>query len=118
VTYLLRERSITRSKLEYPTADVSFAFLTIIDKTLTCQFIRGVIIGTRDSFADKAVFGGAQVNQNPSLYARYQDYNNSYDNILNPVNVGTDHQLEKIVAGSITALAKEAVDINASRGEG
>jgi hypothetical protein len=110
--------SITRAKLEYPTVDVSFAYLASINKTLYVSHrVYSYDVLTRDSFADKAVWAAVQVNRSPQIIARVRDYNNRYNNGYNPSLATADHVIERIVAGTATCIATEAIDIdNSGRG--
>ncbi|MEM1523418.1 MAG: hypothetical protein QXU69_10335 [Thermofilaceae archaeon] len=110
--------SVTRAKLEYPTANVSFAYLASIDKVVYCSsYTWGFFTLVRDVFADKAVFAAVQINAHPNLAARVQDYNDFYYNQYNPGASGADHSLLKLVAGAVASLATEAIDID-NKGRG
>jgi hypothetical protein len=107
------DSSVTRGKLEYPTVDVSFAYLASISKAkYVTERAYGYLVLARDAFADKAVWCAVQVNAYPTLHGRLQDYYNFYDDGYNPGASAGDHYLEKIVAGSGTRLATEAIDID------
>ena len=110
--------SVTRTKLEYPTTDVSFAYLSAINKTVYGRVgSQGYVILVRDSFTDKAVWAGVQVNATPMIYGRYQNNANTYHNSLNPGGASTDHLLYKVVNNSWTNISTENIDINnAGRG--
>jgi len=110
--------SVTRGKLEYPTVDVNFAYLAMINKVVYgSENVYGYTVLTRDRFTDKAVWAGVQVNAASTITGRYQDRNNLYLAQLNPVNSASDHLLIKISAGTRTTLATEAIDIdNSGRG--
>jgi hypothetical protein len=112
------DATITRDKLEYPTVDVSFAYLCAINKVMFVSHIAfGVMVITRDSFGNKALFGACQVNNVPVIGARITDRNNMYFNQYNPTFTASDHILAKVVAGTATTLATEAIDIdNSGRG--
>jgi len=64
------DRAVTRAKLEYPTVDVSFAYLATIDQVLYCARSAVGCFMTRGSLADKAVFGACQVNAIPEMAGR------------------------------------------------
>lgn len=107
------DRSITRSKLEYPTADVSFAYLAAIDKVVYCSFNAwGIAVLARSAFADKAVFAAVQHNAYLFLAARLQSYNNLYYNQYELPDTAADHDICKVVSGTISTIATEAVDID------
>ena len=109
------DRSVTRAKLEYPTEDVTFAHLAVIDKLqYSSHSSYGGLVITLDSFADKAVEAVVMPSDYPCTFARHQDKDNSYYNILAPPASTEDHMLRKISAGSSTTLASEAVDIDAT----
>ncbi|MEL9929594.1 MAG: hypothetical protein QXF50_01685, partial [Sulfolobales archaeon] len=117
-TAKIADGNVTRAKLEYPTSNVSFAYLAAIDKVMYVSFgTWGVRVLTRDSFTDKAVFAAVQVNAYPAVFARVQDYNNSYESLYNPAASTADHFIEKLSAGSFTTLATESIDID-TKGRG
>jgi hypothetical protein len=105
--------TIPRSNLEYPTENVSFAYLAAINK-LTWGDAFGpysyAFIGTIDSFTDKAVELPGRDNA-LTCCGRYVDLNNQYINWLNSGGATADHKISEIIAGAITGLAAEAVDI-------
>jgi len=106
---------IARSQLEYPTVDVNFAYLALINKVVYGSGnVYGYTVLTRDSFTDKTVWAGVQVNAYPSVIGRYQDRNNSYSSTYNPSASTSDHALHKCSAGTYTTLATEAIDIDTS----
>jgi hypothetical protein len=110
--------SVTRAKLEYPTVDVSFSYLAAIDKVVySARGTSGLAVLARDAFADKAVFGAVQVNAYPSVIGRLSDRINLYESIYNPGASTADHVLQKLVGGTLTTLATEAIDID-KRGRG
>ena len=110
--------SVTRAKLEYPTVDVNFAYLAMINKVVYgSMIVFGYTVLTRDSFTDKAVWAGVQVNMSSTIIGRYQDRNNLYYAEYIPPNSASDHALWKCSAGTRTMLASEAIDIdNSGRG--
>ncbi len=104
---------ISRSMLEYPTAGVSFAYLAAIDKVVWTQRTNsGNICATRDSFADKSVIACVQTNNYSNLMARIQNATNMYYSEYNLAASTADHKIYKISAGTFTALASEAVDLD------
>jgi signal peptidase I len=108
------DQSVTRTKLEYPTADVSFAYLASINKTgYVSHYIWGYLVVTGNSFTDKAVWQAVQSNDYPTGVARLQNYMNDYFNFFNLGASTADHRLLKIVNATQTTLATEAVDLDA-----
>ncbi|MEM4896137.1 MAG: hypothetical protein QXQ93_07130 [Ignisphaera sp.] len=113
-TAKIADGAVTRAKLEYPTVDVSFAYLAAIGKTKggyhypTNSY--GVGILTSDSFTDKAVdawvwdrYGG--------IMGRYVDRNNSYQAQFDSSKATSDYTLRRIVGGTEIVIASESVDI-------
>jgi len=107
--------SVTRGKLEYPTVDVSFTYLAAIGK-LVCdnrQFIAHTCILTADEFADKAIewwgVGDYSVGN-----ARFADMDNFYQANQDSGRTTEDFLMCKNVAGVVTILGVEAVDLGAS----
>jgi hypothetical protein len=110
--------SVTRVKLEYPTADVSFAYLSAINKVVgVTRYTWSFWVATRDSFTDKAVFQMGQVNQWPVNGGRIVDRSDYYEHAINTGASAADHFLRKQVGSTTTTLATEAVDLDSS-GEG
>jgi len=119
-TLEIPDRSITRSKLEYPTEGVSFPYLASINMVV---YVRTDVAGlsyaviTRDVFADKAVWAAVQVQNLAKIFARVINSANFYKTELTPSNLGDDHKLQKVVGGTATTLGIEAIDIdNSGRG--
>jgi len=110
--------SVTRTKLEYPTVDVSFAYLASINKVKYSSFsTSGYIVLTGDTFTDKAVWAATQVNALAIILGRYQDYRNAYYSQYNPAANKADHTLVRLSAGTATTIATEAIDID-NKGRG
>jgi hypothetical protein len=106
------DRSITREKLEYPTADVSFAYLAAINQLRYIDFFSwSYAILTKDIFADKAVWAAVKTYNTPMTVGRLRNIDNTYFNELYPPASFSDHRLYKRHAGSITTLAIEYVEI-------
>jgi len=111
-------RGVLRSGMEYPTEDVSFAYLAGINKLKGCGYT-GVTYSqlmcylTLDSFTDKAIRNwGVPLRYSYGIcYLRYQDSSASYFNALRPASSTSDHVIMK----SGTELASEAVDISERR---
>jgi hypothetical protein len=112
------DSSVTRGKLEYPTVDVSFTYLSAINKVKGCSFgVWGYMLLTYDSFSDKSVFAFLQVNDHALNIGRASDKNNMYWCKFSPSQATADHRLEKYVAGTTITLAYESIDIdNSGRG--
>jgi hypothetical protein len=110
--------SVTRAKLEYPTESVSFAYLSAINRVKGCSLLSyGYVLLTYDSFSDKSVFAFQQVNDHTHNVGRLSDKSNMYWGKFSPSRATTDHLIEKLVAGTTTTLATEAIDIdNSGRG--
>jgi len=103
--------SVTRAKLEYPTVNVSFAYLDAINKTVIAESWRGVAILTSDSFTDKAVQTGACGVYAGQPYGRFNGFGNYYVTSHDIANNTADHELFKIVNGTPTRFGYEAVDL-------
>jgi len=106
------DRSITRDKLEYPTEDVTFAYLAVINKTEPVEARFSALIATVDVFTDKAVQNVVVGDAIMSVYGRYNGSEDSYYQQHAPVLSTNDHRLIKIVNGSETVLASESVDLD------
>jgi hypothetical protein len=106
--------TITRAKLEYPTEDVSFAYLSSINKTSggnhSPETSYGVVTATVDSFADKAVDAWIW-DRYAGISGRYVNRQNSYLIQLISSHSTADFLIYKIYASTWYALAHEAVDI-------
>lgn len=106
--------TIPRTKLEYPTVDVSFAYLSAINK-LNFDIGAGAsrslanFVLTLDSFTDKAV--KCQCVDETGLFGRWVDLNNWYELFLNSSASTADLRINVIIAGTSTNIASEAVDI-------
>jgi hypothetical protein len=112
------DQSVTRAKLEYPTVDVSFAYLAAIGKVnYVSKYTCGYAFVTSDAFGDKAVWAAVQVNTYSEMMTRVQNFANHYYNGCNPGATTADHYLYKLVNGTSTALATEAIDID-NKGRG
>jgi hypothetical protein len=117
-TLEIPDRSITRAKLEYPTENVSFAYLASIDKVgvspiSTDRTCNGFL--TLDSFADKAVTALIW-DRAGTIFGRYINNSNWYRILLDNARATTDFTLGKYVGGTWTAITSEAVDISANYG--
>jgi len=107
--------SITRNKLEYPTQDVSFAYLASINKVRYCSFMElSYLVVARDSFTDKAVWAVVQPNTIPKVVGRLQNKNNTYFSWCHIPPVTRDHILTRIDNRRWVDLAVEAIDLDLS----
>jgi hypothetical protein len=112
-TTKIADLTVTRAKLEYPTVDVSFSYLSAINKTKYSAYLSySYVVLTKDAFSDKAVWQATQVNTIPMCHGRHQDYRNFYHNHYNPGAATMDHELIKTVGASQTRLGYESIDIN------
>jgi len=106
---------IARSQLEYPTEDVTLAYLAAINKVnfdvVAAGGARpyGEWVVTSDSFTDKAVKN--QCTDGTGLLGRYVDELNWYEALLDSGATTADFQINIQSAGSSSTLASEAVDI-------
>jgi hypothetical protein len=112
------DRSIGRIKLEYPTENVSFAYLSAINRVrvVSHQGAWSGAVLTYDVFADKAVIALVQPNNNMVLKARVNTAVDYYRQATFLDRAADDHRIEKSVAGTLSGLAREAVDLD-SRGQ-
>jgi len=111
---------VGREHLEYPTEDVSFAYLASIGKLeLQTLFPIGLAgVATIDTFADKRIEGVPSCGVSGSdivIGIRIVDENNNYHAMLNATVATGDHQIRQLVAGTITSLATEAVDLEENK---
>jgi len=104
--------SITRAKLEYPTVDVSFAYLTAIDRVVI-PAVSGFItpfVQTVDVFADKGMRYNACGNRS-RCHGRVSGSN--YYTQAHDYGLATqDHHISKCVGGTETRMAYEALDLD------
>jgi hypothetical protein len=110
---------IARSQLEYPTVDVTLAYLAAINKlqyagsNVLAGNAKFTFIVTADSFTDKAILSYSCGLHDKGNLGRLQNYSNYYFDTLDPNIQTADHKLCKIIANTLTTLATEAVDIDA-----
>jgi hypothetical protein len=112
--------SITKAKLEYPTTNMSFTYLSFIDKANTAPANRVLVddivtIITTDVFTDKAIRGNLRSLYSFVARANYDPANRRYDYYhieWNAAYSTTDHSLQKVIGGIRTVLSTEAVDLN------
>ena len=113
--FTLADRSVTRLKLEYPTEDVSFAYLASIEKTRVfrdTRFVANWTILTYDTFTDKAVEAYYVINTCDITFVRH-NLGDRYLVLINPALPNQDHRILKHVAGIDSVLGTEAVDLTA-----
>ena len=112
--------SITRVKLEYPTVDVSMLYLYMIGKAFVdvASGDRFTFVITVDSFANKQICGPQLMKAAESRY--YEGFfgrcgadprANSYVTWIDTNMTTADVILAKIVAGTVTNLGTQAVDL-------
>jgi len=106
---------LKRSQLEYPTEDVSFAYLAAIDKlkfdhTHHTFWEPEIYVTTVDSFTDKAIQD--QKSDRSHINVRIVDYSNLYNFTLDSSKATADFLIHRLVADVQTDIASEAVDIN------
>jgi len=108
---------VKRSDLEYPTEDVNFPYLAIINK-LFFEYDESSepAIFTLDSFTDKAIKTWGLTRSSDYVWgrmmARRVDMNNKYFVQLMDNQSTKDFILFKMVDGTVTELGYEAVDLN------
>ena len=104
---------VLRSGMEYPTEDVSFAYLAAINKVSAwisgTGYTEGMVVSCSDSFTDKAV--ERLMRDGSSVMGRHQDQSNFYNASLSSGRTTADFFLYKESSGSGSYLASEAVDI-------
>jgi len=112
------DESVTRTKLEYPTVDVTIGYLIAINK-LELNYRYGYpIITTIDSWADRRLEGvasGGSYWMDGGFYLRFVDDKNWYFNRLYIPDASSDNAILKCVAGTETRLAYEPVDLTDHR---
>jgi len=110
------DQLVARAMMEYPTVDVTFQYLQAINKIDFIARHRGLakcpIIGPVDTFADKAieVLRGEQ----GLIYGRIVDDNNFYAANIWSARTTADFYMLKIIAGTITELGYESIDLSAN----
>jgi hypothetical protein len=121
-TLEIPDRSITRTKLEYPTEDVSLAYLVSIDKATHAPInLQGtddyVTIVTVDSFTDKAIRSNLRNIYSLIARANYDVANRRFSMYAIDWWTGyssQDHYLRRFnsATNGYTTLAVEAVDLS------
>jgi hypothetical protein len=122
ITLTIPDRSIARTKLEYPTENVSLAYLVSIDKATHAPInLQGtddyVTIVTVDSFADKAIRSNLRSLYSLIARANYDPANRRFSMYAIDWWTGystQDHYLRRFnsATNSYTTLAVEAVDLS------
>jgi hypothetical protein len=118
-TLEIPDRSITRTKLEYPTEDVSYAYLASIERTRVYRDMRWVhnwTILTYDIFSDRAVEVYLVIGSCDSVFGRHRLGDRYYTQIVTE-SATDDHLIHKFISGSETLLGREAVDLIAGSPE-
>jgi hypothetical protein len=111
-TAKIADRNVTRAKLEYPTENVSFGYLSCINKvTGIKRMTSGYLLITKDSFTDKSLFQMAQINYGSFNVSRVSNSDNLYDHTIHPPDATTDHKIRKVVNLNVYNLATESVDL-------
>ena len=105
---------IKRTMLEYPTEDVTFAYLDALNKLTsmmhrTYDTIHDVV--TVDDFVDKAI--ETPLKDGMNMYVRKLDEINHYASYIASGAVTADFKLVKVVNDLATVLGSEAVDLSA-----
>jgi len=104
--------SVIRSKLEYPTEGVSFAYLTAIDKVVIPAVSGAVFpfVQTVDAFADRGMRYNA-CGERSRGHGRVSG-SNYYGHSLDYGLTTQDHHISKYVNGVDTTITYEAVDLD------
>jgi len=111
-------RQVKRSMLEYPTVDVTIAYLLAIEKARAVRIKpssadkRGWAVVTTDSFTDKAIWGYAVAEA--GVIARWQNTNNFYNLVIAVGTSGKDFNLRIFSGGSESSIGYEAVNLSGS----
>ena len=109
--------SVTRVKLEYPTVDVSFAYLSSINKAVSANLARTKInykqtaILTTDWFTDKTVANAYSNEVDDTFVVRVSAQNTFYTFFSDFASYTADVKIRKMVNGTVADLAYEAVDV-------
>lgn len=104
------DRSVTRLKLEYPTTEVSLAYLLSIGKVTWGNYVHDMWgLSSVDTFADHGVEG--LLKHHCLLCLRCSGTNNVYDCAIDTGFSAADFFLDKIVAGTFTRIGIETVDL-------
>jgi len=110
------DRSVTRTKLEYPTVDVTFTYLDAINKLAGAPSPDWDLIGARttDSFTDKAIEG--IISDLAMILGLRGDaeWRNRYSIAIDASYATKDFWIHKVVNKTMTTLGYEAVDLPSS----
>jgi len=118
IRFVIPEGYVKRTHLEYPTENVCFSYLAVIDKVTYSQHrTYGPVIVTKDVFTDKAVFALVQTYEWAAVFGRFTNNNNHYYGAIYTGGTTSDVNLQRISAGTYAYLAVEAVDLD-TRGRG
>ena len=106
------DESVTRAKLEYPTEDVSLAYLGIINKVTSEENPNPYWfpILTYDSFTDKGIQYYSLPDYDHS-FARWVDKNNYYTLLIDTTLSTSDFRIIKKVGGTPYVIATESIDL-------
>jgi len=122
-TIRVKDRGITRAKLEYPTTNITFNYLITIAKA-----VWGIEIGrsednaltsgikTVDNFTDKYIEGFVNADFS-SFFARAIDKDNLYGIGIDSSRTTKDPLVHKVVDGTQTILASEGIDIDIGKSQ-
>jgi len=120
-TAKIADLAVTRAKLEYPTVDVPVLYLFAIGKAFLdlMDGNRFTFVVTTNSFTDKQIAGGqlmkaAESGYYEGFFARCQadPRANAYLTRIDTGATTADVILDKVVAGTVTSLGAQAVDLN------
>jgi len=103
---------IRRADLEYPTEDVSFAYLAIIDKLQTARYysLAYACTITLDSFTDKRIFGGLIVDGMNHVARMTGDLGDAYNQQL--CTGDGLHKINKCIGGTLYTIASEPMTLS------
>ena len=108
--------TIPRTKLEYPTENVTFVYLAAIDKmeTFGGTGSRPSAYGTFtvEEFTDKAVDGVMRAYNEQGHWGRWVDPKNWYENTIHVAAASNDHKISTIINGVRTIVASESIDLS------
>jgi hypothetical protein len=110
------DRSISRTKLEYPATDVNLSFISAIDRLLlitrkppdSIHYLAPVVL------ADAMIVDLPEYKTS-EITGRLQDSNNQYFALFDPPQAAGDLRLFRRVAGTEAQIAYQAVDIGESQ---
>jgi hypothetical protein len=114
-TLEIPDRSITRTKLEYPETNVNLSFISAIDRLLLVTRRGGVIHYLAPVVLADAVIVDLPEYTTAETTGRLQDAPNQYFALFDPPQSVRDLRLFRRVAGVETEIASQAVDITESQ---